>query len=387
MKLAFVYDAVYPWVKGGAEKRIYELGRRLAQQGHEVHVFGIKWWEGPDVITNEGMVLHGVCGKMELYVTGRRSIYEAIIFSIELIPHLAKEKFDMIDISVFPYFSCFSVKLISILRRTPVIFTWHEVWGDYWYEYLGKIGFFGKIIEIIVSKLASESIAVSDMTKKGLIKLGISDKNIHIVPNGIDLKKIGEIKPSLNKCDIIFAGRLIKEKNIDILIEAINHARKTISDIRCNIIGDGPEKDRLMQLVYGSGIQNNIRFFGFMDHDEVIALMKSSKALILPSSREGFGMVVLEAYACGIPVITVRELRNAASEIVNEKTGFIVGLNAKELCEKICVLMNDAALWKKMSIAALDAANYNDWGLICGKLISVYDVKQAGVNPISSRPE
>jgi len=385
MKIALVYDAIYPWVKGGAEKRIYEIGTRLAQEGHEVHVFGVKWWKGADVIEYEGMALHGVCGKMDLYTGGRRSIFEAIIFSIKLIPHLAKEKFDLIDVSVFPYFSCFSAKLISVLRKTPVIFTWHEVWGNYWYEYMGKIGFFGKIVEIMVSKLASKSIAVSDMTGNGLISLGVRVKSIHKVSNGIDLKRISNLKPSLNKCDIIFAGRLIKEKNIDILIEAINHARKTMPDIRCNIIGDGPEKNRLKQLVSGAGIQNSIRFYGFMDHDEVIAYMKSSKALILPSSREGFGMVVLEAYACGIPVITVRELRNAASELVNEKTGFVVDLKAKELGETICVLMNDAALRKKMSTAAMDAANCNDWDIISGKLISVYDERQAGVNTISWR--
>ena len=86
MKIAMVYDAIYPWVKGGGEKRIYELSKRLVSQGHEVHLFGVKWWSGPDIIENEGMILHGVCGKMELYVDGRRSISEAIIFSIRLIP-------------------------------------------------------------------------------------------------------------------------------------------------------------------------------------------------------------------------------------------------------------------------------------------------------------
>jgi hypothetical protein len=56
MKIALVYDAVYPWIKGGAEKRIYELGKRLAEKGHNVHVFGIKWWDGTDVIMNDGII-------------------------------------------------------------------------------------------------------------------------------------------------------------------------------------------------------------------------------------------------------------------------------------------------------------------------------------------
>lgn len=370
MKFAFVYDAVYPWVKGGAEKRIYELGRRLVQDGHEVHVYGVKWWDGADVISNEGMVLHGVCGKMELYKGSRRSISEALIFSIKLIPHLVKERFDLIDTCVFPYFSCFSAKLVSILRREPLIFTWHEVWGDYWYEYMGKPGFAGKMIEMMVSKLASENIAVSGMTKNGMELLGV--KNICIVPNGIDGKFISGIKPSIHKCDIIFVGRLIKEKNADVLIKAIGHAKKTMPGIKCHIIGDGPEKEKLSQLVSGCGLENNVRFFGFMDHTEVIAFIKSSKALVLPSGREGFGMVVIEAFSCGVPVVTVRSPRNAAIELVNEKTGFVVGLDARELGETICVLMKDAELRKEMSSAALEMAKAYDWDKISAQLMYVY---------------
>lgn len=372
MKIAFVYDAVYPWVKGGAEKRIYELGRRLVQQGHDVHVFGVKWWEGADVISYEGMVLHGVCKKMELYVHGRRSISEAIIFSIGLIPHLYKEKFDLIDVGVFPYFSCFSAKLVSVLTRTPVIFTWHEVWGDYWYEYMGRSGYFGKLVESIVSKLTSRSIAVSEMTKNGLGSLGVAAENIHIVPNGIDVKIISSIKPSVDKCDIIFVGRLIKEKNADVLIEAMDHARNMLPDIKCHIIGDGPERERLVGLVSEYGLTNNVRFFGFMDYNDVIAHIKSSRALVIPSSREGFGMVVIEAYACGVPVITVRGPRNAACGLVTEKTGFVVNLDAKELGETICVLMKDAALQRKMSRSTFDAAKYHDWDMISRQLMSVY---------------
>ncbi len=117
MKIAFVYDAVYPWVKGGAEMRIHELGKRLSARGHEVHIFGVKWWEGEDTIEYEGMTLHGVCKARNLYVNGRRSISEAIIFAAKLFPALRKEKFDLIDVSVFPYFSCFTVKAVSVLKK------------------------------------------------------------------------------------------------------------------------------------------------------------------------------------------------------------------------------------------------------------------------------
>ena len=371
MKIAFVYDAIYPWVKGGAEKRIYELGRRLAQQGHEVHVIGVKWWDGSSRRTNEGMVLHGVCDKMDLYVSGRRSIYEALIFSVKLIPFLMREKFDLIDASVFPYFSCFSVKLAAALRRTPVIFTWHEVWGDYWYEYMGKAGFFGKLVEIMVSKLTPVPISVSGTTMKGLESLG--RRNIHIVPNGIDMEGIKAVQPSVNEGEVIFAGRLIREKNVDLLIDAMAIVKKRIPDVKCHITGDGPEKERLKGLAAKHALSENVVFTGFVDHEELISRMKSCKALVLPSLREGFGMVVMEAFACGLPVITVLHPRNAASEIVDGHTGILVRPDAAELADAIHLLLSDPALRTEKSISALKKAQEYDWNRIVWQLTSVYE--------------
>lgn len=372
MRIAFVYDAVYPWVKGGAEKRIYELGRRLAGQGNEVHVFGVKWWEGDEIIEHEGMVLHGVCAPMELYVNGRRSISEAIIFSLKLLPHLSRERFDIIDASAFPYFPCFAVKLVSILKRTRLVVTWHEVWDDYWYEYIGWRGFFGKLIEHLVSKLASDSIAVSATTKNNLESIGVKNEGIHIIPNGIDIERIKRITPSSDECDIFFAGRLIKEKNVDMLLEVVNHLRKTVPDIKCHIIGDGPEKERLTGLARERGLQDNVKFFGFREYDEIIARMKSSKVLVLPSSREGFGMVVIEAFACGVPVITVKNQRNAASTLVSEGTGFVVNPDARELSSAIRTIITDGILRKKMSAAALDASQEYDWDKMVSELTRLY---------------
>ncbi|NJD76647.1 MAG: glycosyltransferase family 4 protein [Candidatus Methanoperedens sp.] len=371
MKIALVYDAVYPWVKGGAQKRNYELGRRLAKHGHEVHVFGIKWWDGADTIKYEGMVLHGVCSPMELYVNGRRSITEAVIFSIKLFPHLVKEKFDVIDVSAFPYLPCFTVKLVSVLKGNCMLITWHEVWKDYWYEYLGRAGFFGKLVEYLTSKLASGSIAVSTMTKNNLESLG--GRNIQVLPNGIDLEKIARAEPSPLAHDIIFAGRLIKEKNVDVLLEAVGLIKDTFQDIKCLIIGDGPEKDRLIRLATELKVQDNIKFSGFLEYDEVISYIKSSRVFVLPSGREGFGMVVIESFACGVPVITVKCEQNAASSLVSEDTGFVVNLDVKDISNAILKLITDTELRKRMSISALDTAKKYEWDIIAMQLAKVYE--------------
>ena len=101
------------------EKRVWELAIRLTRRGHEVHLFGMKFWDGEDILIREGVFLHGVCPAQKLYVGGRRTIWQALYFSIHLISPLLKERFDIIDCQQFPYFSCFSAKLFSKLKKIP----------------------------------------------------------------------------------------------------------------------------------------------------------------------------------------------------------------------------------------------------------------------------
>jgi glycosyltransferase involved in cell wall biosynthesis len=383
MKIAFVYDAVYPWVKGGAEMRIHELGKRLSARGHEVHIFGVKWWEGKDTFEYEGMTLHGVCKARNLYVNGRRSISEAIIFAAKLFPELRKENFDLIDVSVFPYFSCFTVKAVSILEKVPSVFTWHEVWDDYWYEYLGRAGIFGQLVEKAVSRLSENNIAVSSWTKDRLELLGVPGEKITVIPNGIDLEKISGIEPDWGKFpvglesktyDIIFVGRLIKEKNVDLLIKAVTLLKADFPDLRCCIVGDGPEKAALVELAKRIGVYENVEFAGFQEYGSLIGKIKASKVLVLPSSREGFGMVVIEAFACGVPVVTVRAKYNAAQGLVEDGVdGFIVGLEEREIAKAVVKTIGINSGNTEASEAALRKAENYDWEEIVKNVNLVFE--------------
>jgi len=195
MKIAFVYDVIYPFVKGGVEKRVWELATRLTDRGHDVHLFGMKFWDGEDILIREGVCLHGVCPAQKLYFGGRRTLWQPLYFSIHLILPLLKERFDIIDCQQFPYFSCFSAKFFSRLKKIPLVITWHEIWGDYWYDYLGWKGCAGKTTERLVARLTSENVAVSKTTAKNLNNLGLRYE-ITIIPNGIDLARIRSISPS-----------------------------------------------------------------------------------------------------------------------------------------------------------------------------------------------
>jgi glycosyltransferase involved in cell wall biosynthesis len=374
MKIAFIYDAVYPWVKGGAEKRVYELAIRLVQRGHDVHWYSLGWWwpeNGETDMVMDGIHLHGVSNPVELYSEDRRSIKEALIFSLKLLNPLMKEDYDVVDCQGFPFFSCFTAKIHSVAGKSKLIITLHEVWGNYWYTYLGKPGIFGVIIERAMLSLTDNIITVSSKTKMDLKNIKKSENSI-IIPNGIDFNHITEIKASNERSDLIFAGRLIKEKNVNILINSISQIKEKFPDIRCLIIGDGPERKKLEELTVGLQLTDNVIFKGFMEnYDDLIGYMKSSKVFVLPSIREGFGIVVIEANACGLPVVVVDHEMNAATDLVVEGVnGIKSGLEVDEMADNIIKSLDSSGECKEKCI---ELSRKYDWNKIVDSLEKVYN--------------
>jgi L-malate glycosyltransferase len=248
MKIALISDAIYPYNEGGKEKRIFELTKRLSKRGHDIHLFCMKWWEGPKDRKENGVNLHAICKKYPLYSGKRRSIIQALMFGVACL-NLIKEDFDIAEVDHIPFFPLFFLKPICKLKGKKIIATWHEVWGkEYWQEYLGWRGIFGYLSEKLSVIMPDEIISVSNYTTKKLKNNLRSKKIIYTIPNGSDFGKIQRIKPSKRKSDIIFAGRLLSHKNIDVLIESIHLIKEKKHKINCLVIGEGPEKKNLEAL-------------------------------------------------------------------------------------------------------------------------------------------
>lgn len=368
MKITFIYDALYPEIKGGVEKRIYELGRRLSKK-NEVHWYTFNWWGDKKIIERDGIIIHGIGHPKSLYMGDKRSIREAVYFSFRLILKRL-EKSDIIDCQEFPYISCYPTKFHSMLNKSGLIVTWHEYWGEYWKEYLGHLSPFGSFFENNLLNLTDNHIAVSKLTLANLLKLG--SKNFSLIPNGIDSKRIQKVKSRPVRYDAIFAGRLVKHKNLEFLIRSIKFIRSEYPDFTLGIIGDGPERKKLERLVKEIGIHNNVEFLGFLNsHEDVIGHIKSSKVFTFPSIREGFGMVVLEANASGVPVVTVNAPMNASKElIIQEKNGYISELNEKSFAEKILLAHENS---RKMRKTCINMARKYDWDAIVKNLEKYYE--------------
>jgi len=370
MKIAIIYDVIYPFVKGGVEKRVWELAVRLSRRGHDVHLFGMKFWDGDSLLLRDGVVLHGVCPAKNLYTGGRRTVGEAVYFGIHLLPYLAQYTFDVIDCQQFPYMSCISAKTVAVIKKIPLVITWHEVWGEYWYTYLGgSTGFFGRCIEGLVSRLTPHVVAVSRTTARNLTISGFK-RTIRIIPNGIDLPRINATPPSDEPSDIIFVGRLIKEKHVDVLIQAFGIIASEQPECTLLVIGDGPERDAIRDSILMRALENQVRLMGFREqHDDIIARMKSSRICVLPSTREGFGITALEALACGLPVVTVDHPANAVRDLLTESNGFLCNLSAQDLADKIRLALQHHT---EMRSACIQSAASYDWDCIAADVEAYY---------------
>ena len=365
MKIAFVYDTSFPWVTGGAERRIYEIAKRLAIRGHDVHIYSLGYWmqteeyKSQKVIIKDNITYHSVGKPVDLYTKdNKRSIKEAIYFSTCILKCDLKD-YDIVDCQGFPYFSCYSSKL----KSKNLVITLHEVWNDYWYEYMGRIGFFGKIIEKGILHLTNNVICVSQLTYEQMLE-NRCPSNATVIANGVDTDKITYVTPRKEYSDIIFAGRLIPEKNVELIIRAIHLVKNKHPHLTCRIIGEGPEEEELKTLMQTLNLEENIIFEGFFDKQEdLYRSIKSSTMFILPSKREGFGIVTIEANACGVPVITLNHPMNASKDLITSDNGYLVGDDPEELAKIIDKILTTGITADKRNKCRRTAEKY-DWNHI-----------------------
>ncbi len=318
MKIAYVFDVLYPWVRGGVQKRIYEIGRRLAKEEHEIHIFGLQWWNGDTVYQQEGMWLHGIYSAQKFYLqNGVRNTRTTVGFSISLIKELFKYKFDLVECQSTPYLPAFVCWFYSRLTRIPLVIYWIEVMAKRWKEFLGCWIWVGNIIEWLCARLTPFIVTNSETTRQRMKQyLGIWTK-FDAIPFGVDVCKIDSVESNRSFKKIVSVGRLFSYKKPDIVLRIMSEVHNSISDISLIIIGDGPEKDNLKKLAIELGISANIEWFHNLSDDELIYYLKSSSILLSTSLYEGQGIVYLEAMACGTVVVTVESPTNAAKEFIH----------------------------------------------------------------------
>jgi glycosyltransferase involved in cell wall biosynthesis len=376
MKIAFVYDALYPYINGGAEKRYYELATRLRER-HDVHQVSWRHWDLAPDASLDGITMQGVGRPGRFYGDdGKRRVGEALSFTARLLPHLLHERYDVIDISATPYLPLYAAWLATRLTRTPLVVTWHEFWGEYWQSYLAHrpwVARAARRLEAGSARLGDAAVCVSPFTARRLAEAHPKAAAARVVSNGISLSQIQGAPAAAEGSDVIFAGRLIEDKQVHLLLEAVALLRNELPDLRACIVGDGPQRAELEALAARVAIADRVRFTGRVTEATLLGHLKASKVLAFPSAREGFGMTVLEAQACGAVPVVVDSAHSAAAGLVRDGIdGIVCASSATSLAASLVTLLADDRSRTRMRAAAQQAAAARNWDSITLQMEAIY---------------
>jgi glycosyltransferase involved in cell wall biosynthesis len=331
MRICLVYDCLFPYTVGGAERWYRGLAERLASAGHEVTFLTMRQWdrgEDPDV---PGVNVVVVGPRMALYDgPGHRRILPPLVFGAGVWWHLLRHgrRYEVVHTCSFPYFSLLAGALVAPLRRYRIAVDWIEVWSrDYWREYLGRAGDVGWLVQRICARVPQRAFCFSRLYAQRLRDEGLAGE-ITMLAGAYE----GRLKPApVQPAEplVVFAGRHIPEKRVPAIVPAVARLRPQLPELRALILGDGPEREEVQRQVAAYGLEDVIDVPGFVDTEVVESAMARAMCMLLPSRREGYGLVVVEAAARGTPSVVVAGPDNAAVELISEgENGYVAASDA-----------------------------------------------------------
>ena len=376
--VALVCDVVYPYSHGGREIRNQELLPRLARRA-EMHVYTMHWWDGPPSYSDGGVTYHAISPLLPLYKNNRRSLRQALGFGLACL-RLLRRDFDVLETDHIPYLQVFVLRLVATLKRKPFIVTWHEVWSRaYWRQYLGWAGWIAWLTDRLAMRLPDHIFVASPQTAQRLPRTLRRHTQVTTVPNGIDLDLIREVNAAAEVADLVAVGRLIEHKHVDMLLDALAGLRASGTHLTCRIIGDGPARAALEEQARDLGIAGTVEFRDDIENQkELYALVKAAKVFVSLSAREGFGLAVLEAIACGIPVLTTSAPDNLAQHLVARYSrGRVCEPTPDAVTAAIPDLVADGDLLTREECDTDSWVAEYDWSTMADRIQQVYSAAHA----------
>jgi glycosyltransferase involved in cell wall biosynthesis len=338
VRILIVYDCLYPCTIGGGERWYRTLAERLARDGHEVSYLTLRQWDRGAPPLLHGVEVRAAGPRMRLYVDGRRRIAPPLVFGAGVLWHLLRHgrRYDVVHTASFPYFSLLAAALARPLHRYELVVDWFELWSRaYWNDYLGAVGGrAGWAVQKACLHVRQRAFALSRLTAERLRAEGVRGPvevltAIQALPPAAAPAAAGQA--------VVFAGRHIPEKRVPALVHAFAALRERAPELRLEIYGDGPERAEVVRLIAALGLGDVARAPGFVDADELAQALTHALCMVLPSRREGYGIVVVEAAARGVPSVVVADPDNAATELVDEGENGYVAASAspEDLAEAI----------------------------------------------------
>lgn len=361
MKVLHVTPYYYPSIKyGGPIQSIHALNKGMARKGIKIDVYttnaGIdknkfEYDHGWNFLDNVRIKYFGFFG------------YDQYNFSPLLLVQLFKNviQYDLIHVSLVWNFTVFSASVASILRGKSYIISPR---GTLNYEAINiksksKKNFYYKLIaQHYLNRASSIHFTTEDERENVLNHLKLDNKNF-IVPNGLDLEhylnlpkkgnfKIDHLK-LINKRYILFLGRINYKKGMDLLAKAFGKLSKQYNDLYLVIVGpDNNYRNKLETILRQIGVVDKVIFTGLLDGDDKLQAYVDADVFVLSSYSENFGMSVIEAMACGTPVV-ISNMVGIHREVEDNNAGIVTENKVDSLLVAIKSLLDNQELSKKYS--------------------------------------
>lgn len=340
---------------GGAEIILYELAKRLVKDGHKVTWFCRTFRECAEREVIDGIEVIRRGNKLSVYL--RAWEYYR---SLQVKPDKVIESVNTVCWQT-PLYVPYDRRLIYVNQLAKEVF---------FYELKFPLSYFAYFFENWEYKTykSSKFLCYSPSVKEDLIKIQIPEENISVFPLGLDHGRYKEGFKSDTPL-FVFCARLVKMKRADLCVEAMRQVIRKYKTAKLALIGYGPEEKKLHKMIDLYGLSKNVYivnkdnlFFEKNSKDLKVKLMQEAWALLLPSVKEGWGMVVTEAAACGTPSI-VTDVTGLRDSVVDGKTGFIISKEpkAEEISSKMIKLIEDSNLRKSFFKNSVNWSNNFSW--------------------------
>jgi glycosyltransferase involved in cell wall biosynthesis len=336
---------------GGAEIHLFELFSRIARRGHEVRLVCSGFAGAPSVETVDGIEVHRHGGRHSFALLAWRAIAAA---SRNFAPDVVVD-----DINKLPLFT-------PLLTRRPVYAVVPHLFGATAFEEVSwPLAATVYLAERAIPRVYRGAWfhAISDSTRDDLVARGIPRDRIAVVYPGVDTGRFAPdpATPRSNPPRFVYIGRLKRYKGVEFLIQALAIARRERPDLSIDIAGTGDDRARLEAVARSHGVSDAVRFLGYVDEPTRLKLLRESVANVFPSPKEGWGITVMEAAACGTPSLASNSpgLRDS---VRNGQTGILVPHgDAGQLALEMLRLAADPALAERLGRAARTWAEQLTW--------------------------
>ena len=294
-----------------AEQVMYEYAQWLVKRGHQVTRFGYSFKGGK---SNE--IIDGI------QIIRKFSPYTSYLFFPHYYKHHFAGKYDVIidEAGGLPFLSPTFAKTIPIF-----LFIHHVLDTERWHAFSFPFSFFGKLFYSWILRQYKNipTITVSLSSKEELVHdFGFADKKIHVIESACDIQPISAVDWSAKKNIVSFLGRLMPIKRVEDAIRSFGVLVQKMPEYTLQIIGNDQDKQyvrRVKKLVWHLGLQESVNFLWYIPRDALWRHLPQSKLLLVPSQKEGFGLVVLEGNCYGVPAIgyAVPGLKESIHDRVN----------------------------------------------------------------------